>query len=812
MGVAKRRALELLRLSLGLPTGDLDIVGRLDGFRDGVVHGWAYYPAHPGRRVLVDIFADDVFVCQRSADMRRDDLAAHGMGDGRHGFDVKIPSAFSHGDGARIRVYAVAETPLELTSTERHALFARRLGRDDYLRATFGKAFAARDSAAIHRSAPHAPQAFGARELLFAPTPVPCPPPILGEALCAYLDHNRYKWDLADKFDATISTADREAFLAHYVEFYGRARRPLRIPLSARDIEFLDDGPTPDDRFAPSRAMRLFAEPPSKSATEAARLDAIFRWAAFGAAAFDVEDCLVADIHAELLRACDETDIRFPLSCFMKRFLDARPILRGATIAREDDRRAAYFAVLLFAARAPHYLRYIPPDWLDAYLSPQNGVTPFDEESRRLFGAGGVDAARWRASIESLGYDYGAKRFHSRMPSGHRAHSAAPSAPDEETVDEETVDIQLIGPFSRQLGIADSCRALAAALERLNHSVRLCDFTLDYPNRIRADATPLPTTLGRAKINVLHLNLEELPSAIAYLPDVWSNSRLIGFPYLEIPTPHPAQMLGLTLVDELWSASSFTTQALAGHRPTYTVGTSARPVRKRGREAARARVYGDIARADEFVFLASCDALSGVYRKNPLGTMRAFLAAFPHDAKVKLVIKTHSVDRVRATREMDVWRSIRNVVAECERIVLVDRILDDEEQQALIEGADCFVSLHRAEGFGYHMLEAMTLETPVIATAYSGNMEFCDERTAFLVPYRLIPVGPGEYPRTRSDQLWAEPDLAGSVEAMKTVFHNRETREARVAAARRLAETRFSTEAFAQRLDMRIKEILARGD
>jgi glycosyltransferase involved in cell wall biosynthesis len=110
------------------------------------------------------------------------------------------------------------------------------------------------------------------------------------------------------------------------------------------------------------------------------------------------------------------------------------------------------------------------------------------------------------------------------------------------------------------------------------------------------------------------------------------------------------------------------------------------------------------------------------------------------------------------------------------------------------------------------MLEAMTLETPVIATAYSGNMEFCDDRTAFLVPYRLIPVGPGEYPRTRSDQLWAEPDFARSVEAMQAVFHDREARAAKVAAARMIAETRFSTEAFAARLDARIEEILARGD
>ncbi|WP_210332717.1 glycosyltransferase [Methylosinus sp. H3A] len=806
MGVAQRRAIKLIRLSLGLPTDDLDIVGRLDGCRDGVVHGWAYRPAHPRLRVLVDIFADDVFVCRRSADMPRDDLAAHGIGDGRHGFDVAIPATFSRGAETKIRVYAVAETPLELTSTEARALFVRRLGRDDYLRATFATAFASREHETAEASTPRAAQTLHTTELLFAPTSVPAPPPILGEALCAYLDHNRYKWDLADKFDATISIADREAFLAHYVEFYGRARRPLRIPLSARDIEFLNDGPTAGDRFAPSRAMRLFAEAPPERATEAERLDAIFRWAAFSCAAFNVEDCLVAEAHAQLLRSCED-HYRFPLSAFMKRFLDAHPLLRRMNIATEADRRAAYFAMLLFAARAPHYLSFIPRDWLEAFLSPQqDGVAPFDEESRRLFGTGGVEVSGWRASIDALGYDDRAKRFRSRTPSGHRAHAVTLPAPEG-----ETVDIQLIGPFSRQLGIADSCRALAAALERLDHSVRLCDFTLDYPNRIRSDAAPLSTTPGRAKINILHLNLEELPSAIAYLPDVWSDSRTVAFPYLEMPTPHPAQMLGLTLVDELWSASDFTTQALSGHRPTFTVGTSRRSLRKRGREAARSLVYGDFARADDFVFLASCDALSGVYRKNPLGTMRAFLAAFPKEARVKLVIKTHSVDRVRATREMDVWRSIRNVVEECDRIILVDRILDDDEQMALIEGADCYVSLHRAEGFGYHMLEAMTLETPVIATAYSGNMEFCDDRTAFLVPYRLVPVGPGEYPRTRGDQLWAEPNFADSVEAMQTVFADRKAREAKIAAARTLAETRFSTEAFAQRLDARIKTILGRG-
>lgn len=808
---ARRNAIKLLRRSLGRPTADLDIVGRLDGFADGVVHGWAYYPAQTGRRALVDFFADDVFVGQRLADQRRDDLAAHGIGDGRHGFDIKIPADFlRRGAATKIRVLAVAEAPLELTSTQRRALFARRLGRDDYLRALFAKAFANDEGERKERPASEQPRAFHATEPLFAPTPVPAPSPILGEALCAYLDHNRYKWDLADKFDTTISTADREAFLAHYVEFYGRARRPLRIPLSSRDIEFLNEGPAPNDKLAPSRAMRLFAETQCENASDSERLDAIFRWSAFGAAAFGVEDCLVAEIHAELLRSCETEDaaLRFPLSVFMKRFIEAHPILSGSNLAKESERRRAYFASLLFAARAPHYLRFVPPDWLDAFLAPQgDGAAPFDEESRRLFGAGGVDAARWRAAIEEAGFDYRAKSFRSRTPSGHRAHSVALPAPTG-----ETVDIQLIGPFSRQLGVADSCRALAAALERLDYSLRLCDFALDYPNRIRADAAPFQTAPGRAKINILHLNLEELPSAIAYLPDVWSGARLVAFPYLETPKPHPAQMLGLTLVDELWSASDFTTRALCDHRPTYTVGSSLRPMRKRGRAAARALVYEGLARPDDFVFLASCDALSGAYRKNPLGTIRAFLAAFPDTARVKLVIKTHSVDRVRATREMDAWRSIRNVTAECERIALLDRILDDEEQMALIEGADCYVSLHRAEGFGYHLLEAMALETPVIATAYSGNMEFCDERTAFLVPYRLVPIGPGEYPRTRGDQLWAEPDFAQSVEAMETVFRDREMREGKVAAARAVAETRFSTQAFARRLDARIREILARDE
>ena len=135
--------------------------------------------------------------------------------------------------------------------------------------------------------------------------------------------------------------------------------------------------------------------------------------------------------------------------------------------------------------------------------------------------------------------------------------------------------------------------------------------------------------------------------------------------------------------------------------------------------------------------------------------------------------------------------------------------MSDKEHCALIEGADCFVSLHRAEGFGYHMLEAMALETPVIATAYSGNMDFCKEQTCILVPAKIVNIEHGDYPRANAMQTWADPDFEASISAMKAIYLSEELRRNLVRNARKFVMENFSRATFAHRLNGRLSRLLA---
>jgi glycosyltransferase involved in cell wall biosynthesis len=105
-------------------------------------------------------------------------------------------------------------------------------------------------------------------------------------------------------------------------------------------------------------------------------------------------------------------------------------------------------------------------------------------------------------------------------------------------------------------------------------------------------------------------------------------------------------------------------------------------------------------------------------------------------------------------------------------ILIIDGYFDSELSSELIGICDCYVSLHRAEGLGLTMLEAMSYGKPVIATNYSGNCDFMDDQNAFLVPYELIEIGRGSEPYSEN-AMWAQPDLSRAAEYMRNVFENR---------------------------------------
>jgi glycosyltransferase involved in cell wall biosynthesis len=172
-------------------------------------------------------------------------------------------------------------------------------------------------------------------------------------------------------------------------------------------------------------------------------------------------------------------------------------------------------------------------------------------------------------------------------------------------------------------------------------------------------------------------------------------------------------------------------------------------------------VYG--LKPGETVFLFVFDAASSVERKNPMGLVRAFQQAFPRTREARLVIK---VSRPQA--EPHNMGKLRQLVAGDPRIVLVERTMSRHELLGLMDVADCYVSLHRAEGLGLTMAEAALLAKPVITTAYSGVLDFLDANTALLVKHGTTTIR-HDRPPFQKGWKWADPDLAEAANHMRWV-------------------------------------------
>lgn len=221
------------------------------------------------------------------------------------------------------------------------------------------------------------------------------------------------------------------------------------------------------------------------------------------------------------------------------------------------------------------------------------------------------------------------------------------------------------------------------------------------------------------------------------------------------------------LVDEVWVSSQHTFEALSPvcPKPVYVMpmavelgDVTAFSSRKMAREH-----FSLPAKARLLCF--SFDLNSSIHRKNPQACVDAFLRAFPSDEfsgeKVGLVIKAH-----RPAKRHAAWENLKRLAAKDARIHIIEGTLPRPALLALYKACDCFVSLHRAEGFGRGLAEALQLGLHVIATGYSGNIDFCHPPHADLVRYRLIKVKKGQYPYGEG-QVWANADVAHAAELMR---------------------------------------------
>jgi glycosyltransferase involved in cell wall biosynthesis len=206
--------------------------------------------------------------------------------------------------------------------------------------------------------------------------------------------------------------------------------------------------------------------------------------------------------------------------------------------------------------------------------------------------------------------------------------------------------------------------------------------------------------------------------------------------------------------------------------------------------------------ADSFVFLFILDFQSGFERKNPLGLISAFRQAFQRGEKVTLILKvTHGVYHLEDFERLK--KEAKSVGA-----IILDRRLPKEELNGLIAACDCYVSLHRGEGLGLTLAEAMMLGKPTIATAYSGNLDFMDESNSLLVGYDIVETS--SYAVGRSEgHHWADPSISEASRAMRWVFENPEAATALGERARQSTARYFSPERCGRRMLERLNQIRA---
>jgi glycosyltransferase involved in cell wall biosynthesis len=358
--------------------------------------------------------------------------------------------------------------------------------------------------------------------------------------------------------------------------------------------------------------------------------------------------------------------------------------------------------------------------------------------------------------------------------------------------------VNVVGYFNAELGVGEAGRLLVRALE----STGVEHATVSYrQTRSRQQHVFQDHGLDRARfgINVLCVNADQTPSLVAdFGPAFFASRHNVGYWFWEVERFPESMHPGFAAVDEVWVASRFVADAVsaAGLRPVETMPL---PIGVPARRSHLGRP--ELGLPDRFTFLFVFDFFSVLERKNPMALVAAFTRAFAPDEGPTLVLKSINGHKSRNDLER-----IRMLASGRPDILIQDGYVPPNRRAALMEACDCYVSLHRSEGLGLTMAEAMALGKPVVATAYSGNLDFMTPENSFLVDYTLSVIPPGCEPYPAGTR-WAEADVDQAAARMREVYEHPREAARRGRLAREQVLARFSPAACGARIARRLERI-----
>lgn len=362
--------------------------------------------------------------------------------------------------------------------------------------------------------------------------------------------------------------------------------------------------------------------------------------------------------------------------------------------------------------------------------------------------------------------------------------------------------VNVIAHFCYPSGLRVSAEAMSEAMEQAGIAISRRDLRTDKrddPQHSDYDG------LECYDITILHTQPEpffDQAYALADLAERSPRPYRIAYWYWELDIVPDYWAEKARNMDEIWAATSFVADALRRTIPlpvhTLFPGVRIAPFTPRARQTFG--IPGG--ERERFAFLFSFHIGSVMERKNPLGLIRAFKQAFRSDEPVDLILKTTSLnDHGGQLRDLHMAAANAN-------IIIIDRIMTADETMALMASCDAYVSLHRSEGLGLTMAEAMLLGKPVIATRHSGNLEFMDDNNSLLVDNEIVAIG-RPVPPYDATAHWAEPSIAHASRLMRQLYEHPAMAKDLGARGQAAARERLSPELAGRRFAARITEIRA---
>lgn len=325
--------------------------------------------------------------------------------------------------------------------------------------------------------------------------------------------------------------------------------------------------------------------------------------------------------------------------------------------------------------------------------------------------------------------------------------------------------INLAGHLNSEKGVGEGARATLRSIRAAEIPCKLVNSPDSGSSNIeKLDSEP--SDANPYDFNLVHLNADAVPEfALRHRARFWDRYN-IGYWAWELSSLPAAWLDSFRYFDELWVPSTFCLDAVSRSSPIPVVRIPHSIQEDIAYDPAFSRSQFGIG-PNTFVFLFFFDFHSSMERKNPLGLVEAFRRAFKPEDDALLFIKCSrsSSDPASMARLTEASRGAN--------VKLFDSVISRPSLNSLISACDAYVSLHRSEGFGLTLTEAMSMAKPVIATAYSGNTDFMTPSNSYPVKYRLIDIEQDHGPYTKGCE-WADPDPDHAAHLMRYAYMHRD--------------------------------------